>query len=153
MRPWTVAVGAAVQVTVTGSGFDALDTVISVVIGGQVKALDAVEIVSDERILIDLSSFGVDQVGYATVIVVRGDGMVANLEQGFYVASVCPEVGTVADDDGECVACPEGTVCPGGDRVWPTEGYWSPDVRGRACVPWGGPVLFALSFFFFFSLG
>lgn len=27
----------------------------------------------------------------------------------------------------DCVSCPEGAVCPGGDRIWPSVGYWSPD--------------------------
>ena len=25
------------------------------------------------------------------------------------------------------MACPEGATCPGGNRVWPNDGYWTPD--------------------------
>lgn len=36
----------------------------------------------------------------------------------------CPEVGTFGRGS-ECVECPKGAVCPGGNRMWPMPGWWT----------------------------
>ncbi|KNC55712.1 uncharacterized protein AMSG_11170 [Thecamonas trahens ATCC 50062] len=44
------------------------------------------------------------------------------------VAADCVRIGQYYAD-GQCKSCPEGGYCPGGVRIWPLRGYWSPSER------------------------
>jgi hypothetical protein len=43
----------------------------------------------------------------------------------YYTNLVCT-VGTQYPVGSECRPCPTGAVCPGGNRVWPSPGFWNP---------------------------
>ena len=57
----------------------------------------------------------------------------------YYFDGGCISVGQWSNPDDECVACPTGAYCPGGDRIWPRQGYWSPDEYSQVGV-FGGCV-------------
>jgi hypothetical protein len=46
-----------------------------------------------------------------------------------YVAPGCLQEGQWYNGDSVCHACPQGAFCPGGDRIWPMYGFWSPHER------------------------
>ena len=64
-------------------------------------------------------------VGYYTITVINPCGLNATYTS-LYLTDDCPEAGEYALNN-SCSSCPAHATCPGGDRVWPLPGYWSPD--------------------------
>ena len=66
--------------------------------------------------------------GYKNVMVVNPDGGVTEFDELLYFAEGdCIELDVVSDPiTGECNKCPAGAICPGGDRIVPKPGYWTP---------------------------
>lgn len=61
--------------------------------------------------------------GYYDVTVQNGDGL--NAAGSAYYSDDCPTEGQFGRGL-ECKPCPTGAYCPGGYRIWPLAGYWSP---------------------------
>lgn len=52
--------------------------------------------------------------------------IVITADQQLYITDDCPSPGQYGRGDA-CKTCPEGTLCPGGYRMWPSAGYWNAD--------------------------
>ena len=63
--------------------------------------------------------------GYVTLNLINPLGGIDTFN-GFYMTNNCPTVGFYGLA-GSCKSCPAIATCPGGDRLWPIEGYWSPN--------------------------
>eukprot|EP00163_Fabomonas_tropica_P018239 TRINITY_DN324_c0_g2_i1.p1 TRINITY_DN324_c0_g2~~TRINITY_DN324_c0_g2_i1.p1 ORF type:complete len:1450 (-),score=273.54 TRINITY_DN324_c0_g2_i1:587-4936(-) len=48
------------------------------------------------------------------------------LSQALLITDECPDVGFVGSGPSDCRPCPTGGICPGGNRIYPQAGYWSP---------------------------
>jgi hypothetical protein len=70
------------------------------------------------------------------VTIQNPDGTTATLPDGLFLTADCTEKGKFGAG-GVCKECPKGALCPGGNRVWPKEGYWSPS-EDAGCVAQGG---------------
>eukprot|EP00163_Fabomonas_tropica_P018809 TRINITY_DN3319_c0_g1_i2.p1 TRINITY_DN3319_c0_g1~~TRINITY_DN3319_c0_g1_i2.p1 ORF type:complete len:2244 (-),score=420.27 TRINITY_DN3319_c0_g1_i2:218-6949(-) len=62
--------------------------------------------------------------GYASLELVNNNGGRIVLSRGIYSSDDCPMPGMFGRG-ADCIACPEGAVCPGGYRMWPRPGYWT----------------------------
>eukprot|EP00727_Mastigamoeba_balamuthi_P005371 m51a1_g14832 hypothetical protein (4244) ;mRNA; f:692485-711070 len=62
--------------------------------------------------------------GYRDVLFQNPDGGEVLLNESLYFTSGCLTVGMYGASD-HCKSCPTGATCPGGDRVWPDDGYWN----------------------------
>ena len=67
--------------------------------------------------------------GYHTVGVVNPDGTSVHKRDLIYYSNDCPFLGKLGKsmDEASCTDCPTGAECPGGNRIWPKPGYWTPD--------------------------
>eukprot|EP00698_Gefionella_okellyi_P014030 TRINITY_DN3876_c1_g2_i1.p1 TRINITY_DN3876_c1_g2~~TRINITY_DN3876_c1_g2_i1.p1 ORF type:complete len:1915 (+),score=364.46 TRINITY_DN3876_c1_g2_i1:42-5747(+) len=63
--------------------------------------------------------------GYCDVTIINPDGGWAVLVDGAFYTRDCPYVGFIGYGE-ECRRCPLGADCPGGNRIWPLPGWWSP---------------------------
>lgn len=66
-----------------------------------------------------------NKTGYANLRAKNSDGG-WTVQETFYYAQNCAVEGQVSTLEG-CQSCPTGAECPGGDRMWPLEGYWTFD--------------------------
>ena len=123
-------VGGAV--TILGSGFGS----------GAAVCLDQVAVdhdlvsSSDTQVVVVISARPASS--YVNLTVTNTlTGAVLDLPAALYFsASPCLDEGTIEDPDqpGECLPCPDGAVCPGGGRVRPTKGHWTPDESSGVVV-------------------
>ena len=60
--------------------------------------------------------------GYANVTVINPDGGYGVGVDVLFFSEDCIEVGTIGHGT-NCTECPEGAVCPGGNRLWPEVGW------------------------------
>jgi len=63
--------------------------------------------------------------GYVNILVTNPSGLSITYS-GLYITDECPETGEFYNQ-GNCSNCPTTAYCPGGDRLWPIPGTWSPD--------------------------
>ena len=61
--------------------------------------------------------------GYHSLSLVNLGGTMSTAKEVLYYTDSCTQEGFYGPD---CKKCPVGGVCPGGDRVWAGEGYWTP---------------------------
>eukprot|EP00698_Gefionella_okellyi_P004951 TRINITY_DN1456_c0_g1_i3.p1 TRINITY_DN1456_c0_g1~~TRINITY_DN1456_c0_g1_i3.p1 ORF type:complete len:2371 (+),score=516.66 TRINITY_DN1456_c0_g1_i3:4402-11514(+) len=74
---------------------------------------------------------------YVNCSVYNPDGGWQLLVEAAYLSSDCPYEGLYGYGT-DCQPCPDGGYCPGGYRVWPLPGWWTPnEFSGRvtACIP------------------
>ncbi|KNC50385.1 uncharacterized protein AMSG_06876 [Thecamonas trahens ATCC 50062] len=64
------------------------------------------------------------------VRLVNPDGSIAVAPGSLTYARDCPQAGVVGVGD-ECVSCPAGAKCPGGNVIVPLPGYWSPGLGSQ----------------------
>jgi len=122
------------NVTISGSDFGSY-LILQIYVNNQLLAQVNVSISTRKR---DTSTVVVpvppiETNGYVTLVIINPTGGSASFS-GMYVTSNCPVVGQYGVN-GECESCPTGAICPGGPRVWPEAGYWSPneDTLPEAC--------------------
>eukprot|EP00698_Gefionella_okellyi_P021319 TRINITY_DN6883_c0_g1_i1.p1 TRINITY_DN6883_c0_g1~~TRINITY_DN6883_c0_g1_i1.p1 ORF type:complete len:2117 (-),score=358.05 TRINITY_DN6883_c0_g1_i1:2050-7605(-) len=61
---------------------------------------------------------------YTNVVLRNADGGDLLWRQGLFYTDICPAAGWYGRGL-QCIPCPEGAFCPGGNRLWPTAGYWN----------------------------
>jgi hypothetical protein len=92
------------------------------------------------------SSYLRDEGGYHKLTIVALDsGTKGEADNLFFATKDCPFPGQFGRGK-ECRDCPDGGICPGGYRIWPTEGYWNPGEDSG----WVWLVLVGFDFFFLF---
>jgi hypothetical protein len=52
------------------------------------------------------------------------DNASSDAPERVYITTDCPRIGEWGTGD-DCEPCPEGATCPGGNRIWPQNGYWN----------------------------
>eukprot|EP00698_Gefionella_okellyi_P024988 TRINITY_DN9001_c0_g1_i1.p1 TRINITY_DN9001_c0_g1~~TRINITY_DN9001_c0_g1_i1.p1 ORF type:complete len:4472 (-),score=913.68 TRINITY_DN9001_c0_g1_i1:1438-14763(-) len=62
---------------------------------------------------------------YLSLYLLNPDGGFLLYSNALYYTDICPNVGEFGIGL-ECRSCPAGAYCPGGRRIWPSSGYWSP---------------------------
>ena len=133
IEPALAPVNATIQMTLYGRNFDPR---LAVLIDGEEAPLvarvgdDVLErrrqttsAASDEiGIIFELPP--VDNKGYVDLAVENFGGTSFEVDFLLFVTDECPDAGTygVAPN---CLPCPEGAECPGGNRVWAEPGYWN----------------------------
>jgi hypothetical protein len=63
--------------------------------------------------------------GYAEVRVINADGSFSVVSDQLFYTEDCPGRENMYGVGSQCFKCPEGGVCPGGNRIWPKPGYWN----------------------------
>ncbi|KNC55752.1 uncharacterized protein AMSG_11149 [Thecamonas trahens ATCC 50062] len=78
--------------------------------------------------------------GYQTLNVTNIRSASSILARTMYFTDDCPQPGSFGRGIA-CRSCPEGAYCPGGFRMWPLPGYWTPNERVGWVEPCPEPAL------------
>eukprot|EP00698_Gefionella_okellyi_P009013 TRINITY_DN225_c0_g2_i5.p1 TRINITY_DN225_c0_g2~~TRINITY_DN225_c0_g2_i5.p1 ORF type:complete len:1943 (-),score=426.69 TRINITY_DN225_c0_g2_i5:3476-9304(-) len=71
---------------------------------------------------------------YQNVTVYNPDGGWQFIRDAVFYTEDCPHVGFFGRGI-ECTSCPTGGLCPGGYRIWPLPGYWTPNEFSGVVFP------------------
>lgn len=76
--------------------------------------------------------------GYIDVALSQCEGVITTLPGALYITDDCPVAGSFGKGT-DCKPCPEGGICPGGNRIVPKPGYWNSGEESGFVTPCDPP--------------